>query len=1127
MKNSKQEGKPYYSPTDLNNFVSCKYHIKSDLLKDELNLKKKEKSANLKLRIDHGIKHEQNYFTLLKKENKKSVTIDPKQPDNKKFTETVDALKKGYDLIYKAFLIDEDFRGEVDFLIKVKNKSKLGNYSYEVYDTKVTKSLKPKHVLQITSYSYLLSKIQELTPKQMYLIDGGNKTHTFKTAEFLDYFLYTKNNFERFLPKAKNINLYPEKCSFCGICSWQEECEKIWEKDNYINQICGIKSSQVVKLKKENIKTIKDFVNIKLDKIKSKINLSTKKKLYDQAVLQEEKRITNKSRFVINETEKNKGLYKIPKPNEGDLFYDIEGFPQADKRNFEYLHGIYFSKGKKKEFKYFGVKKYEKEEEKRIFIDLINFLEKHFNKYPHAYIYHYNDYEKRALRELASEFSSSFPKGNNFVDRLLRQEKFVDLYRVVSQCMQTTEKNLSLKTIEIFYREERAADIKTADDSIRLFDDWCSTNDKNLMKNIIDYNEEDCISTHDLRNFLLDNRPNDYPWFSQTEEEKDKNTKVKDFEVKETSILLKLESKKKTGNSKVIDELINLVGFHRREDKSKYWAKFDRLEKTPEELEDDPECIANAKFIKKVAIKDSDKTTFIYKFNEQNFKIKEGDSAFDIISDTTFGTITKITEIKDDENYIECTLGKKRLDKVGEPPKNFDFGPGSVINSSTIATALNRFIIDYSESTKTKYKCAEDILKNNFPDLLKVKIGEPIFDIEKDLIEESTLAVKKLNSSYLLVQGPPGSGKTFTSAKIILSLIKDNKTVGITSNSHKAINNLLMQIENLALEENFTFKGLKKSSKDEQKLNGKIIEDISGGMKDFPKDYLLHAGTAWLFSDPRYDQQIDYLFVDEAGQVALANTLAIATSAKNIILIGDQMQLSQPIQGVHAGNSGKSALDFLLEGEDTIPVSKGIFLSETRRLNKNICDYISSSFYDFRLKSHPVTNDRSVSLDLKNIKNEGIFYLPTNHVDCTQKSDEEAEIISTYYNKIIGKDYKENGKIGKIGHDDVMVVAPFNMQVNNLEKILNEKDARIGTIDKFQGQESKVVFISMTSSDPENLPRHKEFFFSRNRLNVAISRAQCVAIILFNSSLLLTDCQKINEMRLVNNFCKLLKYEIK
>ena len=419
-----------------------------------------------------------------------------------------------------------------------------------------------------------------------------------------------------------------------------------------------------------------------------------------------------------------------------------------------------------------------------------------------------------------------------------------------------------------------------------------------------------------------------------------------------------------------------------------------------------------------------------------------------------------------------------------------------------------------------------DIIKKDYPDLKKIKKGDPIINDQNDLVEESIEVVKKMNSSYLLVQGPPGSGKTYTSAKIILSLLKDNKRVGITSNSHKAINNLLHQIEKFALEENFSFKGMKKSSKDEDKLKGEIIKDVSGRMKEFPSEYLLHAGTAWLFSDPRWVSKMDYLFVDEAGQVSLANTLAISTSTKNIILIGDQMQLSQPIQGIHSGNSGKSSLDFLLGDYDTIPLSRGIFLGVTRRLNEKICDYISSSFYESRLKSHPVTKDRSVSLELKEIKDEGIFYLPVDHQDCTQKSDEEAKIIKDYYSKILGKNYTEDNKKKKMSIENIMMIAPFNMQVNNLKKILNSKDARIGTIDKFQGQESKVVFISMTSSDPENLPRHKEFFFSRNRLNVAISRAQCVAVILFNPNLLLSDCKKINEVRLINNFCKLLKYKI-
>ena len=1121
-----ENDKIYYSPTDLNNFVGCRYHIKNDLEAKDKNLKRKEKTADLKLRIEYGIKHEKDYYNILAKKYKNHIEIDSKLPVQKKFKLTIDAIKKGYDLIYHAYLMEDNFGGEIDFLIKHNSKSNLGDYSYEVYDTKVTKLLRPKHVLQTTAYSFLLSKVQGFLPKKMHLIDGTKTTNTFNVNEFIDYFLFTKNNFEQFLTKAQKEKMYPEKCSFCKICDWQDICIGKWDGDNYINQVCGILTSQVAKLKKENIVTIKKLAETDPKKIKAKINPGSKVKLVRQAQLQEEKRITNISKYIFNETEKNKGFYKMPKPNEGDIFYDIEGFPQAEQRPFEYLHGVYFFDGSKYNFKDFTVKSYTKQEEEKVFIELINFLEKHFKKYPDAFIYHYNDYEKRALRELASDYSSTFIKGYNFVDRLLRLEKFIDLYLVVSQCMQTSEKDLSLKTIEKFYRPERSANIKTADDSIRLFESWLITNRDNEINDIIAYNKEDCISTYDLREFLINHRPKDFPFFRQSKEEENKNAEVKDFEINEAAIQLKIVEKSTKNDFDVKENLKDLVGFHRRENKSKYWARYDRLDKSPDELIDDPECIGGAILLKKTKITNTTNFTYLYKFDEQNFKLKEGDSANEITSNMSFGKITKIDEIKDDENYIEITISEKRIAKVGEPPKLFDFGPSPVVDSGTIASALNKFIINYTEGDKLKYKCGLDILRKDYPDLLGIQKGKPIIDYEKDLLNESIKVVKKMNSTHLLVQGPPGSGKTYTSAKIIISLLKDKKRVGITSNSHKAINNLLEQIEKFALEENFTFKGMKKSSKEEHKLNGKIIEYFSGRLKEFPSEYLLHAGTAWLFSDPRYSSKMDYLFVDEAGQVSLANTLAISTSTKNIILIGDQMQLSQPIQGIHAGNSGKSALDFLLENHDTIPISKGIFLGVTRRLNEKICDFISSSFYESRLKSHPITKERILNLQLKDIKNEGIFYLPVSHKDCTQKSDEEAKLIKGYCSKILGKDYEENNKKKKIIVEDIMMVAPFNMQVNNLKKIINQKEARIGTIDKFQGQESKIVFISMTSSDPENIPRHKEFFFSRNRLNVAISRAQCVAVILFNPNLLLTDCQKINEIRLINNFCKLLKYKI-
>ena len=1119
----------FISPSDLNNFVSCKYHAFNDLNEHVKKLKKKDPSEDMKLWRRYGDEHEAKHLKLLKEKYSNNITIDPKKSDEDRFNNTIDAIKKGFDLIYKAYFIEDQFRGEADFLIKTNVKSDLGDYSYEVYDTKVTKNLKPKHVLQITAYSYLISKITGVLPKQMYLIDGKSEYHTYKVHEFLDYFNFTKNKFEDFIKEENKEKLYPENCNHCNYCIWQDECLKIWEGDNYINQVARINKSQITKLKKEGIDTVEKLAKADIEKIKSKINRLSLERLHQQANLQEEKRLTGVSKYVVLDQIEGQGFYKMPKPNDGDLFFDIEGFPESNKRNLEYLHGLYFKDKGKKTFKYFYVKDNTRESEFEIFKDLINFLKKRFDQYPDAYIYHYNDYETRALKELASEYSGVFPEGNNLVDFLLRNQKFVDLYRVVEHTLRTSEKDLSLKSLEKFYRKEREANIKTAADSIRLFDNWCSTKDDKIREDIIHYNEEDCVSTGDLRDFLLDKKPNDIPYFTpklDDEEDEKKQTKarknpnkktVQEVEEEELQLIEKLNKSKK--DKAILDNLIDLVGFHRREAKPDNWRYYDRLDKTPELLEDDSECLANCIFKEEIIDKETDQTKYIYQFETQNFKIKEGDSALELFEENNYGKVGEITEDEDDGNFVEIISNNK-----AKPPEIFTFKPSGSPPTDPIREALNKFLGEYADSKDFRFKCGLDILENNFPDVLNIKKGEKIFDEKKDLIEEAKKTVKNLNSSYLLVQGPPGAGKTYISAHMIVSLIKAGKKVGVTSNSHKAINNLLAQVEEVT---DFEFRGFKKISKKEDKLNGKFIEDINKVGKEGYDPYLLFAGTAWLFSNEDLNQKLDYLFIDEAGQVSLANTLAMCTSTKNIVLIGDQMQLSQPIKGTHPGIAGKSSLEYLLEGYDTIPPEKGIFLNETRRLNKNICEFISSSFYESRLKPHPVTNERHVKLKLDKIKDEGINFIPMSHENNTQKSIEESDCIKDLMGKIIGKKCKDKAesKERNLELNDILVVAPFNMQVNNLTRNLPE-NSKVGTIDKFQGQEAKIVFISMTASDPENIPRHKGFLFSRNRLNVGISRAECVTFILFNPNLLNTSCQKIEEMRLINNFCKLLKYNI-
>jgi uncharacterized protein len=289
----------------------------------------------------------------------------------------------------------------------------------------------------------------------------------------------------------------------------------------------------------------------------------------------------------------------------------------------------------------------------------------------------------------------------------------------------------------------------------------------------------------------------------------------------------------------------------------------------------------------------------------------------------------------------------------------------------------------------------------------------------------------------------------------------------------------------------------------------------------------LVAGTAWLFARPELDQAFDYLFIDEAGQVSLANVVAIGVSARNIVLVGDQMQLAQPLKGVHPGNSGCSALEYLLGPLATVPPDRGIFLATTRRMHPDVCRFISDAVYDGRL----VPEEENASQGLvfganvdPALVRSGIRFVSVEHDGCAQKSETEASRIREVYWSLLQQQWTNNkGTTRPIGPDDILVVSPYNVQVNHLKSVL-PTGARVGTVDKFQGQEAAVVLISMATSSVEDIPRNLEFLFSRNRLNVAISRAQGLAVIFASPKLLEIPCSTIEQMRLVNTFCWVRAY---
>jgi hypothetical protein len=371
----------------------------------------------------------------------------------------------------------------------------------------------------------------------------------------------------------------------------------------------------------------------------------------------------------------------------------------------------------------------------------------------------------------------------------------------------------------------------------------------------------------------------------------------------------------------------------------------------------------------------------------------------------------------------------------------------------------------------------------------------------------------RLAGSYLVVQGPPGSGKTYRGARLITHLLAEGRKVGITAQSHKVIQNLLAEVERAAVEEGLDFKGIKRGDHWESshvKTSGSIAAVLDA-------EVTLVAGTAWLFAREELDGKLDTLVIDEAGQFSLADALACGTSAGRLVLLGDPLQLAQVTQGVHPHGSGASVLEHVLGDHETIPEDMGVFLEETRRMHPEVCRFVSEAFYEGRLGSIPECAERTISDGV------GVRWLDVAHEGNRVDSEEEAEAIATEIERLVGHTFRDGPVERPLRHGDVMVVAPYNAQVRLLRERL-PRAVEVGTVDKFQGRETAVVFYSMASSSGENVPRGLDFLMLRNRLNVAVSRAQCLAYVACSPRLLEVDCRTVEHLKLANALCRFVEF---
>jgi uncharacterized protein len=554
-----------------------------------------------------------------------------------------------------------------------------------------------------------------------------------------------------------------------------------------------------------------------------------------------------------------------------------------------------------------------------------------------------------------------------------------------------------------------------------------------------------------------------------------------------------------------------LLEYHRREARPAWWWYFERCGMTPEELVEDAEsigCLESEENTPPIPQKRS--LTYTLKFPPQDHKLAPG-SGHDPATGKSAG---EIMEIDDTIGTLKLRRGPK-LAGTALPEALI---PGGPYRDHDQRMALFRLAESIHKGDR-RYPALEAVLQRERPRIDGLSETEPVHTINVDEMKSRALA---LNSSYLFIQGPPGAGKTWAGARLIAHLLQNGKRVGVAAQSHKAIHNLLNEIEKFAREKGVKFRGLKKSSGDnpESVYEGDFItsEEQFARFVEEAKSVKLLAGTAWLFSRQELDRSLDYLFIDEAGQVALADALAMGTAAKNLVLLGDPLQLAQVSQGLHPPGSGASVLEHLLGEAPTIPVDRGIFLEKSYRMHPSVCAFISEIVYAGRLHSDESAARRTTSWGT------GIRFVPVEHDGNRTASDEEvAEVAKLIAQRRQGTFTDADGSTRQICDDDFMVVAPYNAQVRRLRAALPAR-VRVGTVDKFQGQQAPIVFFSMATSSGEDVPRNLAFLFSRNRLNVAISRAQCLAYLVCSPRLLEARCKTIEEMELVNALCRLAEY---
>jgi predicted RecB family nuclease len=1067
-----------------------------------------------RLLADKGLSHEQDCLAEYRRQGKSVFEVPPRH-ERESFAAWVHRVSNpfgdSWDVVYQMPFIHGKIRGIADFVVRVVD-SDSGEVFYEPVDAKLTRvDAKPGHVLQLCFYAEAIEALTGIPPRSMHIWLGSGRLETLLVKEFRPYWRRLRHQLAAAMASEPVAPTVPQPCAHCPFCEFNTTCEDQWRSEDSLIYVAGIRQAEVAALVAADLPTLTQLSQ----NCGAAVGLPSERlaRLANQAALQLLGRDYPDVAppFSIVEPGEDPtwghGLEELPEPDEGDVFIDFEGHPfwRADAGLF-FLFGL-IERSWGQSWSYRAWWAHDPAQEAAAVGQLLAYLTRRRERFPGMHIYHYNHTERSALRKMASTHGVAEVELAELIDT----GAFVDLYITALNSFQVGTESYGLKYLERLTDFNRGHDIDKGAGAVVEYEHYMTDGDEAALAAIAAYNEDDVRATRALRDWMVAHRPDGMAW--------------RDAVLEPEPGLQELDERvarlHRTGLGTVEYFLGDLLGYWWREWLAYIAPRMVKLQSDPVDLLDDPEALAMLHPLGRVErfgkndkpITPAMRFSFPAQTSERLPRIGGSVMMLDAAGKRVYANIHHLDRNQD---YLDLVWGKK-LSEAG-------FMPRSVVvedwvNATPKALALQAFADDVLEG-HPRHPVTVSLLLRDLPRFAGTGPDSGRFT---DDLADMIGWITDLDRSFVAIQGPPGAGKTHTGAHLIHALIAADMRVGITATSHAAIVHLLEKT--LAV---FDGKGdrdrvnpVRNPGTDSTRTDG---VKHGNNIECAQPEHNLVAGTTWLFSSEQMkDAPVEVLLVDEAGQLALADSLAASRSARSVILLGDPQQLPHVAQAVHPNGSGNSVLEHILAEDVTLPDNRGVFLSQTWRMHPDVCRFISERFYGGRLTYHPHCARQTTSAGT------GLRWLAATHSGNTTSAPEEAEIVADQILRLIGTDWIDfDGEENALCAKDFVVVAPYNDHVRTIRDRL-ARDPRIaavpvGTVDKFQGREAAVVLFSMATSSGEDLTRGADFLFSHNRLNVAVSRARCLVYLVCTPELLHARARTVDDMRLIATLNAFVEY---